>query len=139
MAEDQDPKVLEFRMQRLRKAPRNWTYWIAGFTAANGIFLAIQHDITIIAGLALPFAISGPAPHLIAGAILAVIAYTSSKLPELLFIPLVTYIIDTCFAAYAQLWSGVFMHLVVLAFVGFSFVGIRALQTAQAKQNEVSV
>ena len=137
MTEAQDPKVLEFRMQRLRKAPRNWTYWVAGFTAANGIFLAMEHDIMILAGFALPFAIPGSAPHLVIAAILGAFAYASNRIPKILFIPLVAYTVDTAFTAYAQLWSGLAMHLVVLAFIGFSFVGIRALKTLQAQQAQV--
>ena len=134
MTDSQDPKVLEFRMQRLRKAPRNWTYWVAGFTAANGVFLALQHDIMILAGFALPFGIPGPAPHLISAAVLGGIAYASSKLQKLLLIPLVAYLVDTFFTAYAALWSGLIMHLIVLALVGSSFLGIRALKTLQAQK-----
>jgi uncharacterized membrane protein len=124
-------------MQRLRKAPRNWTYWVAAFTAANGIFLAMQHDIMVLAGFALPFAIPGPVPHLIIAAILVAFAYASKKIPKLLLIPLVAYIVDTAFTAYGQLWSGLAMHLVVLAFIGFSFMGIRALKTLQTQQARV--
>ena len=124
-------------MQRLRKAPRNWTYWVAGFTAANGIFLAMQHDFMILAGLALPFGIPGATSHLIAAVIFGAIAYTSNKLPKLLLIPLVAYIADTLFTVYVQLWSGLAMHLVVLAFVGFSFFGIRALKMLQTQHNGV--
>lgn len=137
MTEAQDPKVLEFRMQRLRKAPRNWTYWVSAFTAANGIFLAMQYDIMILAGFALPLAIPGPVPHLIIAAILIAFAYASSKVPKILFVPLAAYIVDTVFTAYAQLWAGLAMHLVVLAFIGFSFLGIRALKTLQAQTSRI--
>lgn len=122
-------------MDRLRKAPRNWTYWVAAFTAANGIFLAMQHDIMILAGFALPFALPGPAPHLTVAAVLAALGYASSKAPKILFIPLAGYVVDIAFTAYAQLWSGLAMHLAVLAFIGFSFMGIRALKTLQAQQS----
>ena len=124
-------------MQRLRKAPRNWTYWVAGFTAANGIFLALQHDFMILAGLALPFAIPGTTPHLAAAVIFGLLAYFSGKFPKLLILPLAVYVADALFTAYAQLWSGLVMHLVVLAFVGFSFLGIRALKNLQAQQTGV--
>ena len=124
-------------MQRLRKAPRNWTYWVAGFTAANGLFLAMQHDFMILAGLVSPFAIPGTAPHLIAAAVLGAIAYFSSRFPRLLVLSLVIYFADMLFAAYAELWSGLVMHLVVLTFVGFSFLGIRSLKALQAQQNRV--
>ncbi len=137
MTETQDPKVLAFRMQRLRKAPRNWTYWVAGFTAANGLFLAMQHDFMILAGLAFPFAIPGATPHVIAAASVAAIAYFSSRAPKLLILSLVVYVVDTLFTAYVQLWSGLAMHLVVFAFLGFSFLGIRALKALQAQQNGV--
>jgi len=137
MTEAHDPKVLEFRMHRLRKAPRNWTYWVAAFTAANGIFLAMQHDIMILAGFALPFAIPRPAAHFTIAAVLVALAYASNKAPKILFIPLVAYVVDAVFTMYAQLWSGLAMHLVVLAFIGLSFMGIRALRTLQAQQSRV--
>jgi hypothetical protein len=137
VTDNQGPKVLEFRMQRLRNAPRNWTYWVAGFTAANGIFLAMQHDLMILAGFALPFGIPGPAPHLISAAILGGIAYASNNFKKLLFIPFAAYLVDTFFSAYASLWSGLIMHLVVLALAGSSFLGIRALKTLQAQQSGV--
>ena len=137
MTEAHDPKVLEFRVHRLRKAPRNWTYWVAAFTAANGIFTAMQHNITILAGFALPFAIPGSVPHLAIAAILATLAYASNKVPKILFIPFAAYVVDTTFTMFAQLWSGLAMHLVVLAFIGFSFMGIRALKTLQAQQSRV--
>ncbi len=124
-------------MQRLRKAPRNWTYWIAGFTAANGLFLAMQHDFMVLAGLASPFAIPGATPHLIAAAAFGAIAYFSSRFPKLPILSLVVYVADMLFTAYVQLWSGLVMHLVVLVFVGFSFLSMRALKALQAQQSGV--
>ncbi|WP_423359465.1 hypothetical protein [Pseudomonas citronellolis] len=137
MTEMHDPKVLAFRMQRLRKTPRNWTYWIAGFTAANGIFLIMHHDVVILAGLILPFAIPGAALHLVAAAILAAIAYASRVIPRILIVPLIAYIADTLFAFYVKSWSGLAMHLAVFAFIGFSFLGVRALKALEAKQKSV--
>ncbi|UUC49762.1 hypothetical protein NOX82_28465 [Pseudomonas citronellolis] len=137
MTETHDPKVLAFRMQRLRKAPRNWTYWVAGFTAANGIFLIMHHDVVILAGLILPFAIPGAALHLVAAAILAAIAYASKTIPRILIVPLAVYIADTLFAFYVQSWAGLAMHLVVFAFIGFSFRGVRAIKALEAKQKSV--
>lgn len=133
MAEANDPKVLEFRMQRLRKAPRSWTYWVAGFTAVNGMFVAVQQDITILAGLAFPFILPGAVAHLIAAAAFALVAYLSNTRPQLLIAPLVIYVADALFTAYAGIWSGLVMHVFVLAFVGFSFLGIRALRNLQAQ------
>ena len=135
MTQSQGPKVLEFRMQRLRKAPRNWTYWVAGFTAANGLFLILQHDVMILAGLALPFVVPGPFPHLMVAILFGAIAYVSNKIPKILIISFIIYLGDTVFTAYVQLWSGLVLHLVVLAFVGLSFLGARALKNLMVRQN----
>lgn len=134
MNESHDPKVIAFRMQRLRKAPRNWTYWIAGFTAANGILLAMHYDVMVLAGFVSPFGIPGTAPHLIVAAILGAIAYASNKFPKILVVPLAAYIADTLFTLYAQSWPGLAMHLVVFAFLGIAFLGMRALKALELKQ-----
>ncbi|MDF3931349.1 hypothetical protein [Pseudomonas citronellolis] len=138
MTDVNDPKVLAFRMQRLRKAPRNWAYWVAGFTAANGVFLSLHHDVMVLAGFVSPFAIPGAAPHFVVALILGVIAYASNSFPKILIVPLVAYVVDTLFALYVRSWPGLAMHLVVFAFLGFSFIGMRALKALEAKQKSVS-
>ncbi len=132
---DNDQSVLDFRAQRLRRAPRNWTYWVAGFTAVNGLFLVMQQDFMILAGLVAPFAMPGAAPHLVAAGLFAAMAYLSTRLPKILIIAVIIYIADAIFAASAQLWAGVVMHAVVLGIVGFTFVGLRAVKALQAQQS----
>ena len=95
-------------------APRRWTYWIAAFTAINGVLLLANQDLTFLVGLVVPFAFSGAAPHFIAAAVVASLAFLSSKSRSLLLVGLLLYVADTLFSAYLNLWSGVIMHVVVL-------------------------
>ena len=124
-----DPNVMAFRIERMRRAPRNWTCWIALFTALNGVFLALQQDFLILAGLVVPFVISGTAvPHFIAAAVFAALAYASSRSRAALVAAAVIYVLDAALATYAGLWAGVVMHLVVFGFVGMALAGARQLE-----------
>ena len=112
----------------MRRAPRNWTYWVAVFTAINGVFLALQQDFLVLAGLVVPFVISTTStPHFIAAAVFAALAYGSSRSRAALVPALAIYVLDAGLAAYAGLWAGVVMHLLVLAFVGIALTGARQL------------
>ena len=129
MSPIQDPNVIAFRIERMRRAPRNWTYWIALFTALNGVFLALQQDFLILAGLVVPFVISATAvPHFIAAAVFAALAYVSLRSRASLVPAAAIYALDAALAAYAGLWAGVVMHLVVFAFVGMALAGARQLE-----------
>ena len=121
--------MIAFRIERMRRAPRNWTHWIALFTALNGVFLALQQDFLILAGLVVPFVVSeSAAPHFIAAAVFAALAYASSRSRGALIPAAAIYVLDAALAAYAGLWAGVVMHLVVFAFVGMALAGARQLE-----------
>jgi len=129
---------MEFQAKRASGAPRRWTYWVAVFTAVNGLLLLAQQDLTFLAGLVVPFAFNGALPHFVGAAILAVIAYLSTKYRGILLIGLLLYVADTLFSAYLRLWSGVIMHAIVLALVAIS-IGIgRKLETQLASKADGS-
>jgi len=119
-------------------APRRWTYWVALFTAVNGLLLLLQQDLTFLAGLVAPFAFNGPAPHFVAALVLASIAYLSSRVRPILFVGLILYIVDSLFAAYLKLWSGVIMHFIVLVLVGISIAASRRLKAQLATEANAS-
>ena len=119
--------VAAFRVERMRRAPRNWTYWVAFFTLLNGVFLALGQDILILAGLVFPFLLGSAWPHFLAAVFVAAMAYFSARLSGLLAAGLVIYIGDALLAAYLDLWPGLVMHIVVLAFVGMALAGARQL------------
>ena len=52
--QSQNPAVLAYRLERLRRAPRSWLYCVAVFTAVNGIMLSLSRDWMILAGLVAP-------------------------------------------------------------------------------------
>jgi hypothetical protein len=136
MRPSQDPNVLAYRLERLRRAPRNWTFWIAAFTVLNGVFLAIKEDFMILAGLVIPFGFDGFWPHFIAAAMLAVAGYVGTRVTGLLWAAGAVYLVDTAFAAYAGIWSGVAMHVVVLVLVSIALNGLRVLGRQQASPPE---
>lgn len=116
MSESQN--VMSFRIERMRRAPRNWIYWIALFTLLNGIFLLIGQDFLVLAGLVVPFLLQAAWPHFAAAIVFAAFAYFSSQSRALLPVGFVIYVGDALLAAYIGLWAGVIMHFVVLALVG---------------------
>ena len=128
MTSPQTPDVVAFRIQRLRNAPRNWCYWVAAFTAVNGLFSVAQSNIVIPAGLIFPYAVRGIWLHFVAAIVLVTVGYFGRSRQALFGIALVLYVIDAALAAYLRLWIGVSMHIVVLAFVGMALNGVRVLQ-----------
>jgi hypothetical protein len=119
--------VTAFRVERMRRAPRNWTYWVAFFTLLNGVFLAAGQDVLILAGLVFPFLLGSAWPHFLLAVFFAALAYFSAHSRGLLVAGLVIYVTDALLAAYLDLWAGLVMHIVVLAFVGMALAGARQL------------
>lgn len=119
--------VRAYRVERMRRAPRNWTYWVAFFTLLNGVFLGIGQDILILAGLVAPFLVGGAWPHFVAALVLAALAFHAVKLRWLLIIGLLVYVADAILAIYLGLWAGMVMHILVLVFVGFALLTARSL------------
>ena len=126
-----DPAVIAYRIERLRKAPRNWIFIIALCTALNGLWLSLNQDLMVLAGLVAPFLTPDHTAHFIAAAILAAIAYFANGLGPLTKIGVLIYFLDTALAAYLQLWWGVTMHMVVLFFMAIAFSGVRLLEKQQ--------
>jgi hypothetical protein len=124
----EDRSVSEFRLKNLRSAPKRWTLWVGLFTAANGAFLTFEHDVVILAGLVLPFLLSGPLPHLIAGCAFVALSAFIERSPAVAWVPLNVYVLDLALAAYQGWWSGVVMHVVVFAFVGLALFSARSLE-----------
>ena len=134
----QDKSVLAFRLNRFRNAPRNWTYWIAAFTAFNGLFILLNQDFFIGAGLISPMILATPVLHFIAAVLLAAIAYISDQARSILWASLVIYSLDTIFAIYIKHWFGVVMHIVLMSFVGIAIVRGRQLKKQLDVQFESS-
>ena len=128
MDNHQDKNILEFRLNRIRNAPRNWAYWVAFFTALNGLFVLIDQDIVIGAGLIFPFIIPTPTLHFISAGILALISYLSSRVRSILWVSLIVYVLDTIFSAYFQFWFASIMHIVVIFLVGIALISGRQLK-----------
>jgi hypothetical protein len=139
MNTSQSPEVLAFRIERLRKGPRNWTYWIAAFTALNGVFLLLTQDFVILAGLVFPFAAPGTWSHFLAAAVLVGIGHFGHKIRPLLLVGLSVYLLDTIFAGYLQLWSGVVMHVVVLILIALALSVATALAKRQASNAQPAI
>jgi hypothetical protein len=120
----------------MRRAPRNWTYWVSLFTLLNGVFLSMGQDVLILAGLVAPFLVGHAWPHFAAAAFYASLAYFSASSRFPLVVALVLYVADALLTVYLELWSGLIMHLVVLALVGVALAGARLLsrQLAPAAQ-----
>ncbi len=133
MSDATSPEVMAFRIERIKRAPRNWTYWIALFTATNGICFATNSDFMIPAGLTLPFSIYSPLPHFLAAALFAALAFGSKKFQPLLYLGAAIYLLDTAFSVYLQIWMSVVMHCVVIAFVVFALGAAKGLAAQQAK------
>jgi len=133
MSAAQSPELMQFRVERMRRAPRNWCFWVAAFTAVNGILVGVQSDMTILAGFVVPYLIGGVGPHLAVAIILAVIGYFGQTKRPLYLIALVAYALDAMLAGILQLWAGLFMHVVILVFVAIALNGARLLQKQLAQ------
>lgn len=128
MSAADSPEVLEFRINRVKRAPRAWTYWVAAFTAANGVSLEAEQDFMIPAGLTLPYSIPGGLSHFVVAAVLAGLALASKKASALLYVAALIYLADTVLSAYLSIWLSVVMHFVVMMFVLMALFAMRSLE-----------
>lgn len=120
--------VLAFRLEKIRRAPRNWATWICLFTFSNGVLIFIQSDIIFLGGLVAPFLIGGWWPHVGAAATALLLA---RAVPGSMWGPytvLSLYALDTVLSAIMGLWAGVFMHLLLLAMCGMARLGQAGLE-----------
>jgi hypothetical protein len=124
----EDKKVLEYRLNRIKNAPRNWVYWIAFFTLINGVFLLTQQDITFLAGAVFPFLVGDVLPHIVVAGLFGIAGYfwSMSKIPAK--IALTIYFLDLLFCVYLQYWSGVAFHAVVFIFLLIANTGAKSLE-----------
>lgn len=123
----EDKKVLEYRLNRISNAPRNWTCWIALFTLINGVMLFMKNDVTLLAGLAFPFILGGATPHLVAASIFAAAGFLWSRTKIPVNVVLAIYFLDLIFCAYLEYWSGVALHIVVFFFLLIAHAGAKGL------------
>lgn len=68
---DNDVQLLLYRYQRMKNSPNNWLFWIALFSALNGIFITTSQAIGLSAAMVIPGLFAGPVPHFVAAAVLA--------------------------------------------------------------------
>jgi hypothetical protein len=127
MSLEQSASVKEYQSIRMLGAPRRWTFWIALFTAINGVLILMAQDLTFLAGFVIPFALPGAIPHFVVAAITAGFAFAASSNRWILILPLSLYAVDTIVAAYFQFWVGVVMHVLVLVLAGIAFMTGRKL------------
>lgn len=139
---DNSPEVLAFRLDRMRRAPRNWATWIGAFTLINGLLMITQTDMVFLAGLVAPFMLGSGLAHLGAGATLLLMA---RAVPGSLWGPyvvLMLYAVDTVLSGVLGLWTGVLMHVVVFGFLGFAWMAKQGLEhmhrEALAKQTNAA-
>jgi hypothetical protein len=133
MSAAQSPELMQFRVERMRRAPRNWCFWVAAFTAVNGILVGVQSDMTILAGFVVPYLIGGVEPHLAVAIILAVIGHFGQSNRSLYLIALVAYALDAVLAGALRLWAGLFMHVLIFVFIAIALNGARILQKQLAQ------
>ena len=139
MTTNQSADVTQFRLERLKRAPRNWCYWVAAFTAINGVLAGMQSDTTILAGMVVPYLIGGVGAHFSFAIILAGIGYFGQAHRKLYLVSLVAYILDALLAVVVELWAGLAMHIVVLVFVAVALNGARLLQKQLAQSAQQAV
>lgn len=124
-----DPRFLLHRYQRMKNSPNNWLFWIALFSALNGIFMATSQGIVLSAALVVPSLLAGPLPHLIAAAVLAGLAAAGRrKWPVLTFAGLGVYALDSLYALLNNLQSALLMHAIVLGFIAFTLWRTKVLE-----------
>src|SRR5262245_10671232 len=131
------PEVMTFRLERLRKAPRNWCFWVAAFTAMNGVFLLTNSDVLIPAALIFPSS-SWPWLHFVSATVLATTGYLGQTIRGVYLLALAIYVLDILFCAFGGLWFGVVVHAIVLALVGFALNGVRILRKQLGAQPTVA-
>ena len=125
----EDPQVLLYRYQRMKNSPNNWLFWIALFSALNGIFIATSQTIALSAALVVPALFAGPVPHIVAAGVLAGLAAAGRhKWPLLTYAGLGIYALDTLYVLSNNLHSALFMHAIVLGFIAFTLWRTRALE-----------
>jgi hypothetical protein len=119
-----DSSVLLHKIERFRKAPRRWSYWIAAFTALNGLLVATSQDLVFLVGLIAPFSGFDATLHfLAAGCIAAVASYERGP-----GVALAAYAFDLLWAIHLAVWAGVAAHAVVLALVAIAWNSARFLE-----------
>jgi hypothetical protein len=101
--------------------------------------VGVQSDVTILAGLIVPYLIGGVGPHFSFAIILAAIGHFGQAKRQLYLIALVSYALDALLAASLQLWAGLVMHVVILIFVAIALNGARLLQEQLAQNARPSV
>jgi hypothetical protein len=137
MTSPDSPEALAFRLERLSKAPRNWCFWVAAFTAMNGVFLLTKSAVLIPAALIFPYA-AGLWLHFVSGAVLATMGYLGQSMRGMYVVALVIYLLDAVFCAFGDLWFGVVVHAIVLALVGFALNGVRIVKRQMSAQSTVT-
>lgn len=126
--QNNDSQFLAYRYARMKNSPNNWLFWIALFSALNGIFLVTAQKMVLSAALVTPSLFNGAVPHFVAAALLVALAVAGRrKVPVLTYVGLVIYLLDTVYAALSGLNSAVIMHAIVLAFVGFTILRAKSL------------
>jgi hypothetical protein len=139
MSAAQSSEVIQFRLERVRRAPRNWCYWVAAFTAVNGIFVGVQSGMMILAGFVAPYFIGGVGPHFAFAITLVAIGHFGQAKRPLYLIALIAYVLDALLAVILQLSSGLVMHVVVVSFVAVALNAARLLQKELAHNAQQSV
>ena len=127
MENGQSPEVLAFRIERMKKAPRNWCYWIGIFTTINGILLISKSDVLFLAGLVIPYQFPSPLPHFIAAVIYGLVGYLWKYWPLCAKIALGVYFVDLLLCAVLGFWAGVAMHAAIFFFIFMAHVGSIAI------------
>lgn len=121
------PDVLAFRLERVRRAPRNWALLVSAFTLINGGLVLFGADVVFLAGLVAPFLIGGWITHFAAGATLLLIARVSSDSMRGAYAVLGLYALDAVLAGVLGLWSGVAMHAFVFLMLGLARIAVASL------------
>jgi hypothetical protein len=115
-----DAEGKQLYLNRLRRSPTKATLAVAIFTALNGLFVANNHNMTILAGLSLPYFFSGYENHLLSAFSFAVITMLYKSMPKIILVPLIIYVIDALVLAYHGVWSGVIMHVLILLYAAWA-------------------
>lgn len=122
------PDVLAFRLERVRRAPRNWALLVSAFTVINGGLVLFGADVLFLAGLVAPFLVGGWITHFAAGVTLLLIARVSSESMRGAYVVLALYALDAVLAGVLGLWSGVAMHAFVFLMLGLARIAVVSLE-----------
>lgn len=128
------PEVIAYRVQRMRNAPRNWVYFIAACTVINGLLIGGKGDVSFPIAMAFPFLFPGDVAHYIAAAVLIGVGQFEAKEGVGPQLALAAYFLDTLWAAYAEQWLAVGLHVAVFAFVAIALNGARLLERQQVNE-----